>query len=84
MEEMGRGSIPLGYSGYKVQPFVSQAMSEISIGIKYNKEALMEARELNRVTKKTVSIKARASFKVKFIVALVAIYLLAAPSTRDH
>jgi hypothetical protein len=85
MEEMGRGSIPLGHSGYKVQPVVSQgSISEMSIGIKYNKEVLMEAGRSNQVTKKTLSMKTRVTLKVRVIVALVAVCLLAAPSTRAH
>jgi hypothetical protein len=82
MEEMGRGSIPLGHSGYKVQPIVSQAsISEMSIGIKYNKEVLMGAGRSISVTKTTLSMEARLSLKVRVFVALVAVCLLAAPST---
>jgi len=85
MEEMGRGSIPLGHSGYKVQPFVSQKSStEISIGIKYNKEVLMKAGTSNRATKQIVSLKARITLKLRIMVALVAVCLLAAPSTIAH
>jgi hypothetical protein len=85
MEKMGRGSIPLRHSGYKVQPIVSQDnISEMSIGIKYNKEVLMETGRSSHATKKTLSLKARVTLRAKIIVALVAVCLLAAPSTRAH
>ena len=76
---------PLGHSGYKVQPFVSQNSStEISIGIKYNKEVLMKAGKSNKATKQIVSLKARITLKLRIMAALVAVCLLAAPSTIAH
>jgi len=83
MEEMGRGSIPLGHSGYKVQSAVSlSSISEMSIGIKYGKEVLMKAGISNKVMKETLRMNILVKLKVRIIVAFVAGCLLAAPSTR--
>jgi hypothetical protein len=74
---------PLGHSGYKVHPIVSQDfISEIPIGIKYNQEVLMEAGK--NVTKETLTMKIGIISKIRVTVALVAACLLAAPSTRAH
>lgn len=79
---MGRGLNPSDHSGYEVQPIVSRgSISEMSIGIKYNKEVLMEAGRSNQVTKKTLSMKATVTLKVRVFVALAAVCLLAAPPT---
>ena len=44
----------------------------------------METGRSSHATKKTLSLKARVTLRAKIIVALVAVCLLAAPSTRAH
>ena len=73
MEKMGEGSIPSEQSGFIVQPAVSMcSKSEMFIGIKYGKGAIMDTGRNTRVTKNTLEMKLWLTLKVRLTVALVA------------
>ena len=85
MEEVGGSSSLPQHSSYIVRPAVSVgSASQMSVGIKYNKETHMKTGNITYATKKTVNMTVGVPLRVGIIVALVAGCWWATPSTRDH
>jgi len=83
--ETGVGSIPTRHSGYMQQPAVSLSNdSEMSVGIKLNREVHMKAGNKTKTEKTTLKLKARLTLNFRIIVAVVVGCLMVAPLTRAH
>lgn len=79
------GSIPTRHSGYMQQPVVSLGKdSEISVGIKFNREVHMKAGNKTTTEKTTLKLKIRLTLNFRIIVAAVVVCLMVAPLTRTH
>jgi hypothetical protein len=67
------------------QPAVSLGSdSEMSVGIKLNREVHMKARNKTKTEKTTLKLKVKLTLNLRIIVAAVVGCLMAAPLTRAH